>query len=186
MCASKRAASPARKGRDRMDRYWLLPWTTYGTWLPGDERNYVDQEHNIVGTAYAPPAPLLQEIAKKKLRHAPTWLSKSQAEVLLSQFHATAKHRGWQLLAVAVMGNHIHIVLGVPGDPEPDTLLRDLKAYGSRALNATSVTGSSRRVWWTQSGSRRKLPNENAVLAAVRYVERQHRALVVWVAAGIF
>ena len=24
-----------------MDRYWLLTWTTYGTWLPGDARGFV-------------------------------------------------------------------------------------------------------------------------------------------------
>ena len=24
-----------------MDRYWLLTWTTYGTWLPGDRRGFV-------------------------------------------------------------------------------------------------------------------------------------------------
>lgn len=24
-----------------MDRYWLLTWTTYGAWLPGDDRGFV-------------------------------------------------------------------------------------------------------------------------------------------------
>jgi len=23
------------------DRHWLLTWTTYGTWLPGDARGFV-------------------------------------------------------------------------------------------------------------------------------------------------
>ena len=43
--------------------------------------------------------------------------------------------RRQRLLAVAIMANHIHVVVGVPGDPEPDTLLRDFKSYASLCLN---------------------------------------------------
>lgn len=41
-----------------MDRHWLLTWTTYGTWLPGDVRGFVSDvkdgpgpevRHNIPG-----------------------------------------------------------------------------------------------------------------------------------------
>jgi REP element-mobilizing transposase RayT len=74
------------------------------------------------------------------------------------------------------MRNHVHVVLGVPGDPEPDTLLRDLKSYASRALGARA-SGK----WWTRSGSRRKLPDDAAVAAAIKYVRRQKFALAVWV-----
>jgi len=24
-----------------MERHWFLTWTTYGTWLPGDDRGFV-------------------------------------------------------------------------------------------------------------------------------------------------
>ena len=39
--------------------------------------------------------------------------------------------------------------------------------------------------WWTKSGSKRKLPNEHAVLAAVRYVKEQPNPLVIWIAQCI-
>ena len=32
----------------------LLIWTTYGTWLPGDERGSVDGFHNTYGEKFAP------------------------------------------------------------------------------------------------------------------------------------
>jgi len=83
------------------------------------------------------------------------------------------------MLAVAVMRTHIHVALGVNGDPDPATLLRDLKSYGSRALNRMDgrpVSGT----WWTESGSRRRLRDERAVVAAVEYVKHQPSPLLIW------
>jgi REP element-mobilizing transposase RayT len=62
-------------------------------------------------------------------------LNRKQAESLLAQFHETALYRNWVIDALAVMVNHIHIVFGVTGDPDPSGMLRDWKSYASRALN---------------------------------------------------
>jgi REP element-mobilizing transposase RayT len=43
---------------------------------------------------------------------------------LVDQFRETAGVRGWALLAAAVMANHVHLVVGVDGDPEPAEFLR--------------------------------------------------------------
>ena len=85
------------------------------------------------------------------------------------------------MLAVAIMSNHCHIVVGVPGDPEPSKILGDFKSYGSRHLNRHWARPMS-RTWWTESGSKRKLPNEEAVLAAIKYVMEQAYPLVIWTA----
>jgi REP element-mobilizing transposase RayT len=103
-----------------------------------------------------------------------------QAGVLFGQFRETAAYRSWALLAVAVMANHIHIVVTVTGDPNPSDVLGDFKGYGSRALNRKWGRRPN-GTWWTEGGSKRKLPDEAAVLAAVAYVRRQHNPLVVWV-----
>jgi len=86
-------------------------------------------------------------------------------------------------LAAAVMRAHVHLVVGVPGDPEPDVLLRDFKAYGSRAINRLFSRPKS-GTWWTEGGSKRVKRTEEAVVRAVRYVARQEGALVAWVDAG--
>jgi REP element-mobilizing transposase RayT len=88
--------------------------------------------------------------------------------------------RGWRLLAVAVMRTHVHLVVNA-GETDPEVLLLDFKSYGSRSLNATWGKPKS-ETWWTESGSRRHLSDDNAVRAAVRYVERQKFPLVIWVA----
>jgi REP element-mobilizing transposase RayT len=173
-----------------MNRYWLLTWTTYGQWLPGDPRGSATRvhhrgersrrEHNVPGTPFDKELPG-RFVSAKKLQKGPTVrFNGEDAECLLTQFHETARVRGWLLVAVAIMANHVHIVLGVPDDPDPAALLRDLKSYGSRRLNQCG-TRSHARTWWTQSGSKRKLSDEAAVLAAVDYVRQQEHPLVVWV-----
>ncbi|HXY36969.1 MAG TPA: transposase, partial [Planctomycetaceae bacterium] len=106
-------------------------------------------------------------------------LTRKQAALVCSQILSTAGYRGWKALAIAVVANHVHVVIGVPGDPKPQTLLRDFKSYCARRLNQ-GLTGKRKR-WWTESGSTRKLPDEAAVLAAIRYIENQEHALVIWI-----
>ena len=119
-----------------MDRYWLLTSTTYGQWLPGDPRSFVsgvrDAEgrqfvHNIPGTPCDADLPALQARTRIEMKGPPIRFVPEQAGPLLAQFQETARIRGWQLLAVAIMRNHVHIVVGVPGDPDPEDLLRDFK-----------------------------------------------------------
>jgi REP element-mobilizing transposase RayT len=175
-----------------MDRYWLLTSTTYGTWLPGDHRGFVSNvregpgpevRHNRPGTPVDADMPGLVAGARANLRGPAVLLALEQAQALVVQFRETAVYRGWQLLAVAVMANHFHLVVGVAGDPDPANLLRDFKSYGSRALNRRWPKPAS-GTWWTESGSRRKLPNEAAVLAAIQYVKNQPACLALWVADG--
>jgi REP element-mobilizing transposase RayT len=173
----------------RCDRYWLLTWTTYGTWLPGDARGFVSNIRigsgpefrlNIPGTPTAPPMPELREHVQASLPAPPVFLLQQHADILLPQFHETAEYRGWLLIATAVMTSHIHIVVGVPGDPDPETILRDFKAYGSRALNRKWGKPKS-DTWWTESGSKRRLKTDDAVLRATQYVRDQESPLVVWI-----
>lgn len=171
------------------DRNWLLTWTTYGTWLPGDERGFVSNvddgasakqvRHNIPGTPYDKDMADLMTAATARTVGDPVRLNKRQAEALLLQFNETANYRGWLLRAIAIMTHHCHIVAGVVGDPEPGGLLRDFKSYGSRALSRLSEKPESGR-WWTESGSKRKLPDDDAILASIRYVAAQEFPLVVW------
>ena len=170
----------------RMDRFWLLTWTTYGTWLPGDPRGFVSEVrtdsgakalHNTPGTPCDADLPPLQAYASSVMTEDAVYLDLAQAEALAGQLRETAAHRGWRLLALAVMANHVHVLVGVPGDPDPEKLLADFKAWRTRRLNG----GWGRRAhWWTQGGSRRPKKTAAALRAAIAYVRDQPYALVVW------
>jgi REP element-mobilizing transposase RayT len=181
--------TPAAR-REPPDRYWFLTWTTYGTWLPGDDRGFVSNiDHgdgkghrlNIPGTEPASRMRGLEIMARSKMTGPPVFLILEQATALLDQFRETAAYRSWELIAVAIMRNHVHVVVGVPGDPEPEALLGSLKSYGSRRLNREFGKRES-DTWWTESGSRRRLKTESNVLAAIAYVRDQEYPLIVWIA----
>ena len=136
--------------------------------------------HAEPGTPYDSKLRGLARAARDQMPGLPIWLNREHADVLIEQFRETARFRGWTILALAILANHIHIVLGVTGDPEPDALLRDFKSYGSRGLNrrfAKPVSGT----WWTAGGSRRKLHDDEAVRSVVKYVQNQHQPLLIWI-----
>ena len=171
------------------DRYWFLTWTTYGTWLPGDQRGFVSDierddgttiRHNVPGTEYDANIPALEAHAASLQKSASVRLKEIQAVLLLDQFLETADVRQWTLFAVAIMANHCHLVVGVPGDPDPEEPLGDFKSYGSRKLNRAGHTVPNDKRW-TKSGSKRKLPDAQAVLNAIQYTIDQEFPLVVWV-----
>jgi REP element-mobilizing transposase RayT len=174
----------------RSDRHWFLTWHTYGTWLPGDSRGFVSPLRDEVGEAHIrnipqtrldSESPHLEAWSRERLKCDPITLTDSQASILAEQFFETVRFRGWNLLAFAIVTNHIHLVLGVTGDPDPIKLLRDFKTYGSRALNLGFPCPAS-GTWWTESGSKRKLSDELSILGDVRYTVEQAGALVIWTA----
>lgn len=171
-----------------MDRVWLLTWTTYGTWLPGDDRGFVSnvdlgdgtgKRLNEVGSKPSAKIRGLQILAKENMNGPPIYLNVEQAKVLFDQFRETARFRNWSLLAVAIMANHVHLLVGVPGDPDPHRLLRDFKSYGSRCLNKVAgKLGSG--TWWTEGGSTRKKGSDEAIINATEYVSNQIYPLLIW------
>ena len=171
-----------------MPEHWLLTWTTYGTWLPGDRRGFVGKQvaadgttfcHNLPGTPYDSDNPPLKQAMADRMLGPAIYLCTEQAQVLLKQLRATAEFRKGTLLAAAVMSWHLHLVVGTSGEVASEKLLQDFKAYGSRALNQR-WSKPPNGTWWTESGSRRKLPHKNAVKFAVRYVSLQPGVLATW------
>jgi hypothetical protein len=118
-----------------MDRFWLLTWTTYGTWLPGDPRGFVGNvrladgtqtSHNIPSTPCDADIPGLGEYVREQMNGPAVNLGQSDADAMIAQYQETARIRGWALQAASVMFNHTHVALGVPGDPDPELILTTL------------------------------------------------------------
>jgi REP element-mobilizing transposase RayT len=164
-----------------MDRYWLLTWTCYGHWLPGDERGFVGNirdlagaqiVHNIPGTPYDADIKPLEAWVRQHMTGSPVTLEQAEAEALIAQYEETTRIRCWSLEAASVMHNHTHIVVGVPGDPDPQSILETLKSWATRAMKRLRPLPQS-GTFWTAKGSKRKLADEAAVRAAVIYVVKK-------------
>src|SRR6266545_4146556 len=149
-------------------RHWFLTWRTYGTWLPGDERGFVGAVveatgdrviRNAPGTPQEAPSAGLRDYSRSIMRADAVVLESGHAAELFAQFRETAAIRGWALLALAVLSNHIHVVVRVEGDPDGADVLRDFKCNASRRLN-TAYGKPTCGSWWSESGSRRILRDE--------------------------
>ena len=167
--------------------WWLLTWRTYGTFVPG-EAGFVGYYRNrsgdrVIDNVYdsptAPSMPALADYSRRVQSEDACFLTSIQAQCLLSQFRETCQYRGWSLLAAAILANHVHAVIGLPDTVVGASAMKDLKSYGSRALNLSGGI-SKRRSWWAIGGSCRRLVSGEYRENAMEYVCRQVTPLALW------
>ena len=147
---------------------YLLTWTCYGTWLHGDQRGSVDDEHNVPRTPFLSPDSSRAECERTRLQHAPVELSAKGRRIVEETINAHCRHRGWELLALNVRTNHVHVIVA-GADVTPNRMLGQLKAWTTRRLREAGCISAHARVW-THHGSTRYLWNQRSVEAALDYV----------------
>lgn len=166
-----------------MDRFWLITWTCYGTWLPGARQGFVSHVRdeqgkqvipNIPGTPFDADLPALEAHARSLAATRP---ARRAGVPPASRTGGTPVLR---LEAASVMVNHTHVIVGVTGDPDPQSILETLKSWATRTLKKLRALPPNGK-FWTERGSKRKLPDERAVHDGVIYVVRkQPDPFAVW------
>ncbi len=147
---------------------YLITFRCYATWLPGDERGYVDRESNFYGTPYKRPSSDLSNQMNQFCRYPPFTLNEKLRQIVLSSLVETSQTLQWELHAAHVRTNHIHLIVSAPIPPEK--VLSSLKRYCTRALNMTEQKGQSR---WSRHGSTRYLWCDRDIYFALHYVVHQ-------------
>ncbi len=110
----------------------------------------------------------------------PVSLDQRDADAMIAQYQETTRIRRWTLQAASVMINHTHIIASVPGDPGPSSVLETLKSWATRAIKKHRPIPAN-GTFWTAKGSKRKLPEETALVSGVIYVvKKQPNPLAVW------
>jgi REP element-mobilizing transposase RayT len=146
---------------------YLITFTCYGTWLHGDERGSVDDQHNVHGEPVLPTNAARRAREQRALADAPYELDAQRREITLRALCETIRRKGWALHAVHVRSNHVHAV--VSAEEPPERIVNDLKTAASRSLNrAFPAERDCRR--WTRHGSTRYLWTEDAIAEKVDYV----------------
>lgn len=147
---------------------YFLTWTTYGTWLPGDERGWYDKPGQ-----FHEQEPRWEENSKHLLTEAACLLDAAQRQLVESTIYRHCEIRGWQLYAVNCRTNHVHVVVAANEDPE--TIMNQFKAWCTRRLKENarekSATSPIRQNWWTQRGSKRYINDLSSLESAVVYVK---------------
>jgi REP element-mobilizing transposase RayT len=138
-----------------------ITWTTYGAWLPGDERGWVARGlPGIQG-----PDPRREELARDSMAEAAVTLTPEQREVVRRTIEDHCAIRRWDLHAVNPRTTHVHVVL--TADRVPDEAMNQLKSWCSRRLNER---WPGRKKWWTYHGSTKWIWDEAYFAEAVDYV----------------
>ena len=148
---------------------YLITWTTYGSWLPGDGRGWVEGGRGGI----QPPDSARVVAARQQLKTAPILLTSAQRDIVEQTIRDHCAFSGWSLHAVNVRTNHIHLV--VTADASPEEVMNQLKAWCSRRLNEHAAVQSTtprrdRSQWWTQHGSTKWVNDERYLHNAILYV----------------
>lgn len=147
---------------------YFLTWTTYGTWLPGDDRGWVRHGEGSSQTPYRTSNTRLRAAARSSLHRQPVRLSARARIMVCEGIRESCALRDWRLKALAVLSNHVHVVLRAD-EVGPERIMTILKAYASRRLNQAF----GKRRWWTRHGSTRWIHTPTALRAAEEYVRNQ-------------
>ena len=118
---------------------FLITWRTYGTWLPGDERGWVDERRNGRGEPTHGADYRLENAAKGQMKAARVILTDAQRQAVDDAVRAACTEKGWVLHAVNVRTNHVHVVVNTNSPPERTQVA--LKAAAERGHGVVVLVG---------------------------------------------
>ena len=139
---------------------FFLTITTYGTWLPGDARGWVEYRRG-----WQLPDPVLELEARAGMAEDACILDREQRAIVEGQIEETCRHRGWTLHAVNCRSNHLHAVISAPATA-PKKIRKDIKAWCTRRLKERC--DPTRENWWAERGSIRWIYDDDGLEMAGR------------------
>ena len=140
---------------------YFLTWTSYGTWLPGDERGWHDWR-----SGWKRPDDKIEAYARSIMTEDEVTLTETQREVVESTIVKHCEIRNWHLWAKNCRTNHVHVVVTAQ-DYNGKTVRDQLKAWCTR--NLKSQFNPNKKNWWTEGGSVGELVTEDELAAAIAY-----------------
>jgi REP element-mobilizing transposase RayT len=138
---------------------YMITFTTYGTWLQGDERGFV--KDSITYDANQS----LADSNKQNLSKSPVRLSKNHRAIVAKAIYEKADKLNQKILALAVCSNHVHIVV----DYVPIPMGKIVGYYKNSAQVALRKAGLTGRVW-TKGFDKRYCFDEQALKSRIDYV----------------
>lgn len=90
---------------------FFLTWTTYGTWLPGDDRGWNRKHEGKIQKCN----PELEAAARLKMTEPEFHLNKMHRDIVKETIEKHCKIRGWHLHIANPRSNHVHVVVTTHG-----------------------------------------------------------------------
>ena len=138
---------------------YMVTWTTYGSWLQGDKRGYVT-DGKIYGGDLKLKGANVNNLSKSRVR-----LNLEERGIVKDAILKASEKYGQKIYAIAVMSNHVHIVLGNNGRNIGE-MVRRYKRSGYFALRENGFAGKV----WTRGYDKRYCYDEGKLEVRMGYV----------------
>ena len=140
---------------------YMLTWTTYGTWLQGDKRRYVEEGKIL------PANEALVNVCEKLLTKEPVKFDKEQRRIVEDAIQQKAIQFGQKIYALAVRSNHVHLLVGYI--PKPiELVVQHYKSCAFMALTKIGITGQI----WTKGFNKRYCFDETTLHKKIEYIKK--------------
>jgi REP element-mobilizing transposase RayT len=142
---------------------YMLTWTTYGSWLPGDKRGYVDDGRTFNGDI---------EILKRNKQRQKSLLVKLNAQekdFVKQVIRDEAKKINHKIEALSFRGSHVHLVAR-PHSTSIEDVVEKYKGLTTRFLWQKGRKG---RIW-TKGYDKRFCFTEQELDARIKYVQNHN------------
>jgi len=143
---------------------YMITWTTYGTWLQGDERGYVKN-----GKIY-PANESLKQTNKQLQLQDEIRLSKIKQKVVQNAIIKEAQSQGQNILALSVNATHVHIV--AENIPQP---ISNIVAYYKKAARLALKSIGHEGKLWTKGYDKRFCFDQKTLKQKIKYVESHNK-----------
>jgi len=143
---------------------YMVTWTTYGSWLQGDERGYVKRGRTYLGDN------AIRQANLKTLKNPPVILTKSEQRIVYATIVSESRVIGQEICALAVCSDHVHLA----AKPCPKSIEQIVSRYKNKAMFALRRCGRSGRLW-TRSFDKRFCFTDKQLAARVTYI-RNHES----------
>ena len=143
---------------------YMVTWTTYGSWLQGDNRKYVKDGEIL------PPNENLADANSKALTKDAVQLSFNQRRIAEEAIRQKAIQFGQRIYALSVCAKHVHLVAEYI--PRPIGIV--VQRYKSCAVRALRKDGMQGRIW-TAGFDKRYCFDADSLQIKINYVNNNHR-----------
>jgi len=156
--------------------------TTYGSWLPGDNRGFRTRHHRLhVEGDYTHPPPsnafgTLKRHSQQSLKHDSVSLNTDQRRMACRAIRDSLFESGATIACLAVAARHVHILVQLPPE-ETRKRIGTAKRHTWHVLNETGWT----KKLWAKGGKFVPVNDEQHWSNVFRYIRRhEEEGACVW------
>jgi REP element-mobilizing transposase RayT len=142
---------------------YLLTWTTYGSWLQGDERGYVQEGQILKGNS------TIYQICQQLQKYPAVKLTQEEKRIVHQTILKEAQRVGQTVEAIAVCTNHVHLLLRY----SPHPVGRIISRYKNLSTFALRELGRKGRIW-TRGFDTRFCYSQSKVDYYIMYVNKHN------------